>query len=506
MLTHRRGQSDAKDPRNKPLTHLQYCPTLLPYRTRCRVRTSSRALTVSDGRTHVSLTRRPAATDIGSPRRAPGATPVTATSRATAPGALDAIRWYRQVDAAGWRALIASVGAWLFEVFDVTLLSLTTPALLADFSTTKAQIGLIATIQAVGMLVGGVAGGAIADRIGRVKALSYATAVYALFTGLAALSPSLGVFALLRLLAGLGMGATWSAGAALLAETWPKEHRGKSGGLMQAGWPLGNLLGLGVAAVVTAFNGGELHHGGWRILYAVGALPLLLALYIRVATPESASWSRDNASDRSRPRARTLLARGTRGPLLLGLVFVILLQYMFWGVVSFLPTYLVEVDGLPLGKSLAFLLIQQAGVVVGTIAYLGVGDRWGRKPTFIAYLTLTTCGILLLISTRSHPAVIVASLLAGMGVSGILAGIGPWSAEMVYQSPIRATAMAVIYNGGRVGGAVAPYIIGTLAVGTAGFKIGLLTTALATVAGIIVMSFAPETKGRELTTNAAAHT
>ncbi|MBO3678249.1 MFS transporter [Streptomyces sp. NEAU-YJ-81] len=436
---------------------------------------------------------------------------MTATGRATvptgsAPGAHGTGRWYRQVDATAWRALIAGGGAWLFEVFDVTLLSLTTPALLADFSTTKAQIGLIGTIQAVGMLVGGIAGGAIADRIGRVRSLSYATALYALFTGLAALSPSLGVFALLRLLAGLGMGATWSAGAALIAETWPAEHRGKSGALMQIGWPLGNLLGLGVAAVVTASNGGELHHGGWRILYAVGALPLLLALYIRVATPESASWSRDNASDHSRPRVRTLLARGTREPLLLGVVFVLLLQYMFWGVVSFLPTYLVEVDGISLAKSLAFLLIQQAGVAVGIIAYLGVGDRWGRKPTFIAYLTLTACGILLLISTRSHPAVIVASLLAGMGVSGILAGIVPWAAEMVHQSPIRATAMSVIYHGGRVGAAAAPYIIGSLAVGTTGFKIGMLTTALATVAGIIVMSFAPETKGRELTANAAFHT
>ncbi|WNE95961.1 MFS transporter [Streptomyces luomodiensis] len=436
---------------------------------------------------------------------------MTATGRATAPsgsasGTHDTVRWYRQVDATAWRALIAGGGAWLFEVFDVTLLSLTTPALLADFSTTKAQIGLIGTLQAVGMLVGGITGGAIADRVGRVKSLSRATAVYALFTGLAALAPSLGVFALLRLLAGLGLGATWSAGAALIAETWPAEHRGKSGALMQIGWPLGNLLGLGVATVVTASNGGDLHHGGWRILYAIGALPLLLALYIRVATPESPRWSRDHTSGSSRPRARTLLARGTRQPLLLGLVFVLVLQYMFWGVVSFLPTYLVEVDGLSMAKSLAFLLIQQAGVAVGIIAYLGVGDRWGRKPVFIAYLTVTVCGILLLISTRSHPAALVAGILAGTGVSGILAGIGPWTAELVHRSPIRATAMSVIYHGGRIGGAAAPYIIGTLAVGTTGFKIGLLTTALATVAAIVVMAFAPETKGRELTANAAVRT
>src|SRR5207302_1005325 len=151
-------------------------------------------------------------------------------------------------------------------VFDVVLLSLTIPAFLAGFHVSTAQAGIVATVQAVGLIIGGIAGGGIADRVGRARTLAYAIAGYSICTGITAAASSLTWVEILRFLAGLGMGACWTAGAALVAETWPAAHRGKGGALMQAGMPLGNLLGLGAAALVAHGHGG-LDHGGWRILY-----------------------------------------------------------------------------------------------------------------------------------------------------------------------------------------------------------------------------------------------
>lgn len=422
------------------------------------------------------------------------------TSAAPSCPPVESARWYRQVTSEGWRALVAAGSAWLFEVFDVMLLSLTTPALLVDFGVSKAQIGLLGTVQATGMIIGGILGGGIADRIGRVKTLSYATALYAIFTGLITFAPSLAWLELLRFLGALGMGATWSAGAALLAETWPPQHRGKSGALMQAGLPLGTLLTLGVTALITAIHGG-LQDGGWRVLYALGALPIVFAVYIRLRTPESATWKRQQADGTRKVNVRLLFRRSTRAPLFLALLFTFFGQYLFWGVVSFLPTYLVQVNGMTLARSIVFLLIQQAGTIVGFVGFASLVDRWGRRPTFVCYLLLAISAILLLTAVKGSGAAIVASFLAGAGVMGIVAGVGPWAAEMVHSSPVRALSMGFIYNGGRVGGAIAPSVIGTLAISATGFKLGLLTAAAAAAAGIVTMLFAPETKGRELLTD-----
>ncbi|WP_191094389.1 MFS transporter [Nocardia colli] len=403
--------------------------------------------------------------------------------------------WYRQVSRTGWQALTVAGFAWTFEVFDVVTLALTIPALIHDFGSSKAQLGSVATVQAVGLIIGGIAGGWIAERIGRTKALSYAVALYAVLTGLTALAPSLEWVAALRFSAGLGMGATWSAGAPLVAETWPAAHRGKGGALMQGGIPIGNLLALAAVAVVDHLAGG-LDDGGWRWMFALGALPLILAVYVRITTAESPLWVSRKPADRQH-MVRTLLRRD-RGPLLLTLAFTFCLQYLFWAVATFLPTYLQEIDHLTLGKSLVFLIVQQLGAILGFIGFGAVADRWGRKPTFLTYLAVSVFAIGLLITVAAHPLVLGAAFLAGIGVSGVSAGIIPWTAEMMYRSPVRALAMGFTYNGGRVGGAIAPFIVGALAVSTTGFRLGLGTAIVAAIGAMVLMGVSRETKGKDL--------
>jgi len=402
--------------------------------------------------------------------------------------------WYREVPRSGWRALAAAGLGWLFEVFDVYLLSLTIPALVTDFGLTKAQAGLIGTVSAIGLIIGGILGGGIADRIGRVRTLSCAMVVYAVFTGCTALAGSVLWVELLRLLAGLGMGASWSAGAALVAETWPAAHRGKGGALMQAGMPVGNLLAIMAAAAVAAGHGG-LAHGGWRVLYALGAVPALAAVWVRLRATEPATW-RPVPRMRLGGQVRGLFAPGCRRPLLLALTFVFFAQYVFWAVSTFLPTYLVEVDHIAFTHSLRFLVVQQLGALVGFACFGALADRWGRRPTFLAYLLVGATAIVLLVTTRAPLVASAAAFLAGVGISGTFAGMGPWAAEMMHRSPTRGLAMGTIYNGGRVGGAIAPYLVGSIA--ATSFPLGLATAALACALAMVTVLATPETRGRAL--------
>ncbi|RXS88396.1 MFS transporter [Streptomyces sp. TM32] len=411
-----------------------------------------------------------------------------------------ATSWRHQISPTGWRALLAAAMGWTFEVFDVALLALTIPAFLADFHVSKAEIGIVGTIQAAGMIVGGIVGGGVADRIGRVRTLSYAIGWYAVCTGITAAAGSLTWVEILRFLAGLGMGACWTAGAALVAETWPTAHRGKGGALMQSGMPLGNLLALAAAAVVAHGHSG-LDEGRWRMLYLVGALPLLFAVYVRLATPESPLWLARDTGPRTRSSIRSLGAPALRRPLLTALAFVFFIQYLFYAVNTFLPTFLVEVDHMAFAKSLTYLVALQFGAIAGFAAFAVLVDHIGRRPTFVGYLLIGACAIGLLLTVRREGVVLAATFLAGVGISGVFAGVGPWTAEMMHRAPARGLAMGVIYNGGRTGGAIAPYAVGALAVDTAaGFRLGLGTAIAAAALAVVMMLLAPETRGRELTT------
>ncbi len=205
--------------------------------------------------------------------------PANMPAAASVQGAAD-LPWYREVSPDAWRVLRAAGLGWLFEVFDIYILALTTPALIAYFSLSRGDAGVITSVSAAGAIIGGILFGFVADRIGRVRTLLLTVLVYSVFTGAIIFSGSLSSLIALRFLGGLGMGGSWTAGAALIAETWDARHRGKGGALMQMGLPVGSMLAIAAAAIISALAGG-LDGGGWRWLYGLGALPIAVFLLLR---------------------------------------------------------------------------------------------------------------------------------------------------------------------------------------------------------------------------------
>jgi MFS family permease len=361
----------------------------------------------------------------------------------------------------------------------------------------KADAGAIGSILAAGLVFGGIAFGWVADRIGRVRSLVICVALYSCFSGATALAPSAGWVALLRFCAGLGMGGAWTSGAALVAETWPSKYRGRGGALMQMGLPIGSMLAIGAAAIVDHVFGG-LEGGGWRVLYIVGVLPVIIIALLARITPESPLWQRRAGSQLKQGSLREALSGPNMRGLLRALSFVFCCQYIYWGVFTWTPTFLIAVKHLNFVHSLGFVMAQQVGSLFGFLVFAAIVDRIGRRPSFLIYLLVGAISVFAFVMATDQTLLYFTIFWTGFGITGLFAGLGPFTAELVPDSGSRGLTMGIAYNAGRLGGILAPYLIGSLATSEAGFRLGMGTNIVAFVLAAIVIKVSPETKGIQL--------
>src|SRR5512142_1929055 len=163
------------------------------------------------------------------------------------------------VDRRAWRALFAAQLGWMLDAMDFLLFTFAILPIQKEFGRSRATMGGLTSVALIAGAVGGIGFGALADRIGRVRAMTISILLYSFATAGLALSHSLWQLIAWRVLVGLGMGGEWSCGSVLVAETWPAEHRGKAMGIMQSGWAIGALFAAAFSALI-------LGRFGWRVL------------------------------------------------------------------------------------------------------------------------------------------------------------------------------------------------------------------------------------------------
>ena len=200
--------------------------------------------------------------------------------------------WREGVTPYQWLVLFVAWLGWVFDSMDATIYAIVLHPALDELLRASAggatpetigwHGGLIFSIFLIGWAIGGVTFGVIADRFGRTKTLIATILIYAVFTGLAALSQDWWHLAVYRFLTALGIGGEWAAGAALVAEVWPEEKRAKAAGLLQSAWAAGFFL----AALFNLLLRGY----GWRALFVVGILPAVAALLVRLWVKEPERW------------------------------------------------------------------------------------------------------------------------------------------------------------------------------------------------------------------------
>src|SRR6266851_3093067 len=217
--------------------------------------------------------------------------------------------WPSQITAAERKSLLAGGLGWMLDAMDVMLYSLVLTYLIREFSMDTRTAGFLNSLTLVASAIGGLLFGVVADRIGRTRSLMVSILVYSLASAACAFSHSVTQLALFRFVLGLGMGGEWTAAAALIAETWRPEHRGKALGVMQSAYAIGEAVAALVVAVV-------LPHFGWRAVFLVGFLPALIVLWIQSSVPEPVLWSERRSATQRPPLKRLLSPQVLRSGLL----------------------------------------------------------------------------------------------------------------------------------------------------------------------------------------------
>ena len=184
-----------------------------------------------------------------------------------------------KVNSYGWKALLGSAVGYAMDGFDLLILGFMLSAISADLGLTPAQGGSLVTWTLVGAVFGGIVFGALSDKYGRVRVLTWTIILFAIFTGLCALAQGYWDLLIYRTIAGIGLGGEFGIGMALAAEAWPARHRAKAASYVALGWQVG-VLG---AALLTPLLQPQI---GWRGMFVVGIFPAFVAWYLRARLHE----------------------------------------------------------------------------------------------------------------------------------------------------------------------------------------------------------------------------
>lgn len=410
------------------------------------------------------------------------------------PGVTTSSVWYRSATPRQWKVLAAAMFGWALDGMDVMLYAFALTSIQHEFGFTSAVAGGVASVTLLSSAFGGVLFGYLADRFGRTKALGLAILTYSVFTAATATAHSLPELIVWRLLVGLGLGGEWAAGAALVSEEWPAEHRGKAIGIVQSGWALGYI-----AAALLA--GALIPTYGWRTLFVIGVAPALLSAWIWRSVPEPELWKKG-----SRERVKTPFKQIFSPPLLRTTVIAIVicssLMFAYWGLFTWIPAYLSSPRasggvGMSIVKSSSWIIPMQIGAFFGYTSFGFFADRFGRRPTFLVFVICAAAGVPIYgFAGTSATVLLLAGPLVGFFGHGYFSVFGAMLAEL-FPSSVRATAQGLCYNAGRGISALAPMTIGSIA-DRSGIGPALASTSIFYVVGALLIYLLPETKGREL--------
>jgi len=347
----------------------------------------------------------------------------------------------------------------------------------------------------LGAAAGGVAFGWLGDRLGRVRAMVLSILTFSLFTGAKYFATAPTQLAVLRFIASLGMGGQWTLGVALVVECWPERLRPLMAGVIGASANVGFLL---IAILGTCMPATR---ESWRWMFLVGAAPALLAAYVALCVPESQRWRASVSHGVAKP-IHEIFSRGLRRRTLLAIAFASIALIGTWGAVSGWLT--VWVDQLTGGKVPAAKAAVQVAVSIGAI--LGclfapvLGGRIGRRPAYfvLCLLSLGVCAFLFRVLDTYNTVFLVTSGLAGL-VTAAFYGWSPLYLPELFPTRVRATGQGLSFNFGRILAAAGALQMGRLV----GFFGGSYARAGATITliyavGLVLIWFAPETKGKPL--------
>ncbi len=428
------------------------------------------------------------------------------------------------------RLLVQGGLGYTFDAADGAIVAFLLPPVATAFQLQNAQLGLLGSALLIGYLFGAFCAGTLGDLIGRKRIMLYALAVYSIASLIAAFSPSWEFLFVFRVLAGFGTGAESAIIAPFLSEFIASKYRGRYvgslSGFFSFGFVLAALLGY---FVVTASP------IGWRIVQVLTALPIALLLWWRRSIPESPRWlikqgrtteaeqvvthledEVERRTGTSLPSPETVplpaleanqkttvmqniamvWSRGIARSTIMLWVLWFAITFSYYGFFTWIPTLLVKL-GFTVTRSFSYSLIIYLAQIPGYYSAAFLSEKLDRKWTIISYMMLGGGAALLLSSARSATLITIYGFLLSFFMNGTYAAIYSYTPE-VYPTSCRATGTGLASAFGRIGGILAPIIIG-FTFATIGFGgVFDITTIVLILGALTVLVLGIKTAGKTL--------
>jgi MFS family permease len=380
-----------------------------------------------------------------------------------------------------WLVLFAAWLGWGFDVFDGLLFNFVAPICVPNLlgydpgdpaakELTFFWTAALSSMLLLGWALGGVLFGKLTDRIGRTRTLLLTMLTYALGTAACAFAPNLWVLAGFRFVASLGIGGEWAAGAALVAETMPKDKRILGGALLYTSAPIGMFLATFVTDLFTRQMESIAADPSlsWRVVFLTGLVPAGVAALIRLKIKEPEHWKPSE-----RVALRELFTPELRQRTLGGLAMALIGLVTWWSVSVFVPVIAAflaaetSVDPATLAMRKAeFVTLGSSmfnlGGLVGTLVTVPVALYLGRRPMFAIYFVGSALAIFCTFGLDlSAEARLYMMGAVGLTVFGVFGAFSFYLPEL-FPMRLRGTGAGFCYNAGRVITAAFPFGVGLL--------------------------------------------
>lgn len=415
------------------------------------------------------------------------------------------------------KLMVVLTALFFFDLVDLAAFSFVAPAIRAEWALSIEQLGLLTSSVFIGMVLGGLVGGRLADRFGRRTVVLVGVAVFSLASLASAFAPGLETLVLARVITGLGLTAATGVILVMISELFPKRFRGRVMAIVLGLATLGVPTIAIIARIVVPM-------GAWRSIFVVGALGLVIVFAAMRFLPESPRWLKSRGRIDEADRAMNIIEENflaryktalpapivsdeapvaqkvsyielfRRGTVLRTIAATLIFGFqvqLTYGVGQWLPVLLIE-RGTPQADALTFALILTFGQVAGTLVSSLILDRFERKTTLAVAATVVVIGYLLMGFIPTIPVLLIAGFIANISLAFVISATFTFVPE-VFPIHVRGTGAGFANGIGRLAGVAGSFIISAVIVSysTVGVFVYLAGVALA----LVVIAFISPTTG-----------
>ena len=391
------------------------------------------------------------------------------------------------------RLLFTSGLGWMFDAMDVGLLSFILAALKADWGLSAGQMGWLGAINSIGMAVGAIGFGMLADRIGRKQVFVLTLLLFAIASGLSAFATTLTVLFVLRFFIGMGLGGELPVASTYVSERVPAHERGRIVVLLESFWAVGWILAALIAYFVIPRFDKDM---GWRVALLLGALPAFYALYLRRKLPDDAPTAPAAAGLPWTARLAALWSPAHARSTVMLWVLWFTVVFSYYGMFLWLPSVMIG-KGFALIKSFEYVLLMTLAQLPGYFTAAWLIERMGRKFVLVVYLLGTAASAWAFGNATTEGMLLLFGALLSFFNLGAWGALYAYSPEN-YPAPIRASGVGTAAGIGRLGGILGPLAIPFL--GAQGWSTGAIFGLFAATLMVGVLAVAllgRETRGEQ---------